>query len=113
MATRRIFIIWTHTLFREAIRLSAAHPEFEWIGETNDFQQGVREVLASCPDTILIEDSGENQTREIVAMLQACAPDVRVIVMNLSNNRLSLYQYSEQYVAKPEDLISCMLRQNP
>ncbi|MCB0018685.1 MAG: hypothetical protein KDE09_12920 [Anaerolineales bacterium] len=112
MATHRVFLIWTHPLFREVVRLSSTHPDFVWVGDTSDQKAALSEIAATCPDTIVIEDVGDDHLNGVMDLLRSCAPNVRVIVMNLNDNKLNLYQHREQYLTRADELISLILQDN-
>lgn len=112
IVTRRVFVIWTHQLFHESVRLLLNHPEVEWVGETSDHQAAQEEIIKLKPDTILIEEVEEIEgsvPSEEMQILETCHWDVRVIGLNLTNNKLSVYHREQRTVRQAEDLLRLIL----
>ncbi len=109
IVTRRVFVIWTHQLFHESVRLLLNHPEVEWVGETSDHQAVQDEIIKLEPDTILIEEIEGSIPSEVMEILGTCHWGVRVIGLNLTNNKLSIYHREQRTVRQAEDLLRLIL----
>ncbi len=106
MALRRVFVIWTHPLFYESVRLLLQHPDIEWVGATADRAVARSQIARLCPDTILIEEEeGGSVSAEALNVLDASSADVRVIRLSLADNELKVYHREQRTVAKAEDLL--------
>jgi DNA-binding NarL/FixJ family response regulator len=106
MAVQRVFIMWTHPLFHESMRLILNHPHIEWVGSNSDYAIGREQVLSLRPDIVLVEDEDEEDTPTLaLGILETCHWDVRVIGLSLSNNKLSMYQREIRIVGQADDLL--------
>lgn len=109
MPLRRVFILWTHPLFREAVQLLLAHPQIEWVGSSTNYSLDMDQVASSSPDTILVEEVGEMFPVEILEFLETSRESVRVVGLNLHDNRMRTYQRVERTVGTADDLLYWML----
>ncbi len=106
MTNRRVFVIWTHPLFHESIRLLLNHPGIEWVGATPDHRVAREEIIRLQPDTILIEEGESGGTPgEAMGILETGPSDVRVIRLSLADNALSVYHREQRVVGQAEDLL--------
>lgn len=109
MAVHRVFIFWTHPLFREAVQLLLAHPEIEWVGSSSNYS-GVNDLVASSsPDTILVEEEAGSLPAGVMRVLETSQVNVRVVGLNLHNNQMHTYHRVERVVGKAEDLLHWIL----
>jgi DNA-binding NarL/FixJ family response regulator len=106
MADRRMFVIWTHPLFHESVRLLLDHPGLEWVGETSNYEAAQDALQQLRPDTILIEEAGTTTPNKIMEILEACPWDVRVLGLNLEDNHLKVYHREQRTVGQVEDLLN-------
>jgi DNA-binding NarL/FixJ family response regulator len=108
MAGQRVFVIWTHSLFHEAVRQLLRHPLIELVGATSDHATAQVEIAESKPDTVIIEtpEGNELSSSETMTILRE---GPRVIRMSLSDNELSVYHRKHQTVADPGDLLRLIL----
>jgi len=110
MATRRVFVIWTHPLFYESVRLLLQHPDVEWTGATSDRVAAQAQIVSLRPDTILIEEEeGSNAPAETLEILEASSADMRVIRLSLADNELRVYHREQRTVGQTEDLLHLIL----
>lgn len=109
MVTRRVFVIWTHQLFRESVRLLLNHPEVEWVGAASDHQTAQDEILKLRPDIILIEEMRDDVPVEIMGILEASPWGVRVIGLSLDDNKLSMYHREQRTVRQADDLLRLII----
>ncbi|OGO73287.1 MAG: hypothetical protein A2Z49_00155 [Chloroflexi bacterium RBG_19FT_COMBO_56_12] len=106
MAVQRVFIMWTHPLFHESMRLILNHPHVEWVGSNSDYAAASEQILSLRPDIVLVEDEDEGDAPTLaLGILETCNWDVRVIGLSLSNNKLSMYQREVRIVGQADDLL--------
>ena len=106
MATHRVFVIWTHPLFHEAVRRLLSHPDIDWVGATSDHVAARDQIVNLCPDTILIEEGeGGGVPAEALEILEDSTSDVRVIRLSLADNELRVYHRAQRTVKHAEDLL--------
>lgn len=104
MATRRVFVIWKHPLFREAVRLLLNCPEIEWVGDSSDHVAAREQITKFNPDTVLVEEDTD-VLAEIVEILEASTAATKVIRLSLAANELSIYHREERTIAQVGDLL--------
>lgn len=109
MAARRVFVIWTHPIFYESVRLLLNHPDVELVGATSDYVAAKDEILDLQPDTILIEEAGASVRAEVMGILETSPWSVRVIGLSLAYNELRVYHREQRTVAREEDLLRLVL----
>jgi DNA-binding NarL/FixJ family response regulator len=107
--TRQVFVIWTHPIFHESVRLLLNHPDVEWVGATSDYAAAKNEILSIQPDTILIEDVQDSASAEMMEILKAGPQNVRVIGLSLADNELSVYHRERRTVGQAGDLLRLIL----
>ncbi len=105
MATHRVFVIWIHPLFRESVHLLLNHPDVEWVGATSDYAATKDAILSLQPDTVLIEAGGGHAQAEVEKVLKTTSWAVRIISLNLDNNKSIVYQRERRTIEQPEDLL--------
>jgi DNA-binding NarL/FixJ family response regulator len=106
MAARRVFIIWTHPLFHESVRLILNHPDIEWLGGTSDYTAAPDKIAHLRPDTVLFEESPAIPATHF---LEPGAWNYRLIGLNLEDNRMHLYNYTQENVIRASDLLTFIL----
>jgi hypothetical protein len=110
MATQRVYVIWTHPLFRESARLLLNHPDVEWLGATSSFATAQDEIPSLLPDTILVEETSGDLSSEVLEILEHSPGNVRMISLSLTDNRLSIYNHEQREVGQSDDLLRSILR---
>jgi len=107
--SRRVFLIYTHPLFFEAVRLMLQRSDVTLVGQTTSPAQ-IRDALQQLhPDIILVEEKEDGFSQSIAEVLAAGPGRVRIVGLNLSNNRLNIYDRKQQVVGQLEDLITLLL----
>ncbi len=109
MAIRRVFVIWTHSLFHESVRLLLRHPDIEWVGATTDLAAAREQIASLRPDTILVEEREGSLSPEALEIMEACPWEVRVIGLSLADNQTSVYHREQRTVGKAEELLHLVL----
>lgn len=104
MAAQRVFVIWTHPLFRETVCLLLSHPLVELVGTTNDHSAARELIDQARPDVVIIEqfDGEEQASEETIAILQQ---GPKVVRLSLADNELRLYLRELRIVEKVADLV--------
>lgn len=105
MSDRRVFIIWTHPLGHEAVRLILNHPDVEIVGATGNQRNALDEIARLRPDTVIVEEPGSGVSIEALAIIKAGPWVKRVISFNMDDNKLNVYQHEEKTVGQAEDLL--------
>jgi DNA-binding NarL/FixJ family response regulator len=105
MSVQRIFILWTHPLFQESVRLILNHPTIEWLGSTSDYAGAMDQILSLRPDVILFEERAGDVPAYALAILKLCSWDATVVGLSLADNHLSVYHHERRVVGQVEDLV--------
>lgn len=112
MAAQRVFVIWTHPLFLESVRMLLDHPSIEWLGATFDYHSARNTVSDLEPDIVLIEENQEEDVNPtLVEFLLECPVNVRVIGLNLNDNRLSLFTHEQGMIGEAQELLQIVLKE--
>jgi DNA-binding NarL/FixJ family response regulator len=106
MAIQQVFIIWSHPLFHESVRLLLKHPDVEIIGSTADHETARDDIERLRPDTVIVEEIGGGTHAEALAILDSSHFVPRVIGFSLDDNKLNVYRRQESTAARAEDLLS-------
>ena len=110
MSSRSVYVIWTHPLFHESVRLLLNHSDIEFVGANSDYAAAQSEILRVRPDTILMEEFGDEHHNQVMQILEACPWEVLVILISLSDNQLNVYHHEQRMVGRAEDLLHLVLR---
>lgn len=105
MAVQQVFIIWSHPLFHESVRLLLRHPDVEIIGSTADYETARDDIERLRPNTVIVEETGSGTHVEALAILDSSRFAPRVIGFSLEDNKLNVYHRQESTVARAEDLL--------
>ncbi len=107
MDTRRVFIIWSHPLFRDTIHLLLRHPALEIVGIGSDLDTVLQELDRTQPEIIIVEQNGEGGDPgiDMLKVLKAGPWEARVIRLSLQDNELWIYHRQRQNVNTPEDFL--------
>ena len=110
MALHRVFVIWSHPLFHESVRLLLRHPDIEWVGATSDHAAAHDQIVRYNADTIVIEtEESTDAPAETLDILEASSADMRVIRLGLIDNQLTMYHRERRTVGQAEDLLKLIL----
>jgi hypothetical protein len=111
MARRRIFVIWTHPIFHESVRLLLNHPDVEWIGAATDLITAQPEIFDLKPDTILVEEMEEGTSATAIKVLEDVPWNVRVVSVSLAMNKLNVFHREQKTVGQADDLLHLVLNE--
>lgn len=109
MGMPRVFIIWTHPLFDEAVRRLIEGWGVSVVGSTSDRILAREQIEALDPSVVILEDAddrSEDEERKTMAILNASP---HVIRLNLNDNELRIYRRERRIVGKIEDLEKLLL----
>ena len=109
MPIQRVFIIWSHPLFHESVRLLLDHPDIKLVGATSDYQTAHEEILNLQPDTIIVEEGEEGNPGEMMKYLENFPWNVRVTFLNLTDNQLNMYKHEQKTLGRADDLLHHIL----
>ena len=106
MDLHRIFVIWNHPLFFEAIRLFLQNKSVDWVGACQNMDDAISQISNLHPDTILIEETenGDTSTR-VVELMETSPSNIRIFRMNMNDNELKIYHREQITVMQVEDLV--------
>jgi DNA-binding NarL/FixJ family response regulator len=107
--SHRLFLIWTNPLFRDSVRLLLSHPKVNWMGAASNWATAQPEILRLQPDIILVEEGEDKVEIEVMKILEATPWNVRVVSVNLDNNKLSIFHREQKIVGQAEDLLHLVL----
>jgi DNA-binding NarL/FixJ family response regulator len=110
MPRSRVYVIWTHPLFHDSVRLLLSRSDVEIIGATSDHEAAQKQIATLAPDVVIVEqtDGEEQASAETISILKA---GPRVIRLGMADNEISLYQRERRTAAKAEDLVSLITGQ--
>jgi DNA-binding NarL/FixJ family response regulator len=109
MGKPRVFIIWTHPLFDEAVRRLLQDWGVSVVGSTSDHSTTREQISALDPSVVILEDADDHSEAEehkTMAILDAIP---HVIRLNLNDNELRIYRRERRTVGKIEDLEKILL----
>ncbi len=107
MAGRRLFIVWSHPLFREIVHRLLDDPAVEVVGAASKYETALPELERLKPDVIIVEETDDNAVTHIEALeiLRACSWGPRVIRLSLQDNELWVYYHERRNVGSAEDFL--------
>lgn len=111
MPRNRIFILWTHPLFRDVLGELLDHPEVECVGSSRSSDQTFDEIQELQPDIILFEE-GVDLTKKAVCFFENAWHELQVIGLNLTDNHLHIYTKEHQMIRDIEELMEIILGGN-
>ena len=112
MPMRRVFIVWTHPLFHEAVCLLLKHPEIKLVGANSDYKAAHEQILELQPDTIVVEEGDEGVPIDVMKYLETYPWNLRVTFLNVTDNQLNMYQHEQRTRGQAGDLLHLILREN-
>jgi DNA-binding NarL/FixJ family response regulator len=107
MVAQRLFIIWSHPLFRESVNLLLGDQAVSIVGTTSDYKAVLAELESQRPDTIIVEETQDNavDSVEAVEILKACTWGPRVVRLSLQDNELWVYHQERWLIGNKEDFL--------
>jgi len=106
MNAHRVFVIWKHPLFYEAIRLFLQHTNVECVGACQHMDEAIPQIKTLHPDTILVEETEQDDTSmRVIELIETSSMNVRIFRLNMNNNELKIYHREQIMVMQAEELI--------
>ncbi len=109
MTSHQVFVIWKHPLFHESVRLLLKHPDVNLVGSSSDYTNAYEQIQSLQPDTILMEAAEKLYSDEVVKLLESCPWSLRVMLISLGDNQLSMYYREQKTVGKVDDLLHLII----
>jgi len=108
MPGRRVYILWIHPLFRDIMRKMLDHPSLEYVGSANNYDEVEDEINTLQPDILLCEETS-GQTFTPGKFLAKAWDEMRIMGINLTDNRLHIYHKKEIFVRSLDDLLEIII----
>jgi len=109
MSRRNVFVIWSHPLFFDAVRLLLQESNVPMVGATSDHRTAQEEIERFKPDVVILEhgegEPSEIEEQETMAILKSGS---HVIRLSLTDNELSVYRREHRTVGKIDDLVNLL-----
>jgi len=109
MSAQKVFIFWVTPLFYESIRWLLKHPDIKLVGATSDYAAVPADIVKKKPDTILIEDTGQQHSVMIMEYLDTLPWAIKIILLGLTDNKLVVYHHEQRSMVQSEDLLQLIL----
>lgn len=104
----RIFILTGHPLFAESVEtLLRGQPGLNVVGVEEASPQAFSRVSELGPDVVLVVASGKEQDR-LVSQLFVEMTDIKVVGLNLDDNRIRIYYQQLKVGRQVEDLVEAI-----
>ena len=111
MSIQKVFIFWVTPIFYESICWLLKHPNIKLVGATSDYTAISSDVVQKKPDTILIEDTGEQHIEMIMEYLVVLPWKIKIILLGLTDDKLVVYHREQRSMVQTEDLLQLIFSQ--
>ena len=105
MSAQKVFIFWVTPLFYESICALLKHPNIKLVGATSNYAAVPADIVQKKPDTILIEDTGQQHGVMIMEYLETLPWAIKIILLGLTDNKLVVYHHEQRSMLQTEDLL--------
>jgi DNA-binding NarL/FixJ family response regulator len=105
METRRVYVVWTHPLFYESMRLLLDDPSIDVVGAISDYAAAHKQIMGLQPDIIIVEEKEGSLSAEVLPFLRYSPLGAHIIEINLSDNQLHIYHREKRTVRQAKDLL--------
>ncbi len=106
MSKHRIYVLWNHPLFDEAVRLLLQRAGIEWAGSSCSLEDGLHSIEQLRPDTIFVEGGEEGGIPDkVMHLLASSTYRVRLFRLNLADNILEIYYREQRTVLQVDELL--------
>lgn len=109
MSTNKVFIFWVTPLFYESVSWLLKHPNIKLVGSTSDYSVACSNIASKKPNTILIEDTGNQHSEMIMEYLESLPWAIKIILLGLTNNKLTVFHHEQRAMAQTDDLLQLIL----
>ncbi len=108
----RVFILFRHSLFAEAINnVLASVQGIEVVGTDTDPERGMESIRALEPDVVVLETDEDHDALPGVTRMFWKDLGPKIVGVKLDSNELVIYQKRRHLVIKPEDLVEAIQRE--
>ncbi len=108
MPSCRVFILTDHPLFAESVEtLLREQPGLELVGAGEVSSADLSHVRSLSPDVVVVGVSGEEQ-ESVVSRLFREMPGIKVVGLNLDDNRIHIYYQQIKVGRQVEDLVDAI-----
>jgi len=105
MSSQSVYLFWDSPLFYESVSWLLKHPDIKLVGSASNFNSASADIERKRPDTILIEDTG-NQPGELVKKYLELFPwTLKIILLSFNDNKLNVYHHEQRTMVQIEDLL--------
>lgn len=105
---KRVFVLWKHPLFFEAVRLLLSHPQIDLSGAAYDDADSAEKIDDAHPELVILERSSSEYLGG-ADLLDYLGRNVRVVWLSLDDNMLSEFTRQNHTVVNRQDLLSLVL----
>lgn len=107
MASRKLFVVWSHPLFRESMNRLLDHPEVVIVGTATDYGAALARLETLKPDVIIVEETQDATVTSLDALqfLKACTWGPSIIRLSMHDNELWVYHQERWSIGSTEDFI--------
>jgi hypothetical protein len=112
MTIRRVFILWTHSLFHETVRALLNDPQVVLLGSSQDYSLVQDQISEQSPDILVVEEENYTNFPEIIDLLKNQKESIRVVGLNLLDNEMSVLDFYHKTVCNADELLQWVLVDN-
>ena len=109
MQATRVFIVWAHPLFDEAVRRLLEQWGVDIVGSTSDQDTALKQIEDLNPEVVILEDADDPSEAEEKQAMAIINQSPHVIRLNLNDNELRSYRRERRTVGKIEDLANLLI----
>ena len=110
MTQKKVFVIWSHLMFLEALKAILQHPELVWAGASHEDMELSPQLAAARPDIVLIEGDQPDNADRAAQILKNSRSPLRIIGLNMQDNEMTIYEVEQGTIHQTDDLIRLILR---
>ena len=87
------------------MRLFLQHVNVECVGACQYMDEAISQINQLQPDTVLIEETENNDTiANVIALIESGSNNIRIFRLNMNNNELKIYHREQITVTQVEEL---------
>ncbi|MDW8069055.1 MAG: DUF166 family protein [Anaerolineae bacterium] len=108
MSTCRVFILTEHSLFAEGVEtLLQEEPGLEVVGRGDVSPETFARIQETVPDVVVVGAPGDEQEAVVAQIFQAL-PGLKVVALNLDDNRIHIHYRQTKVGRQVEDLVEAI-----
>lgn len=112
MAATRVFVVWSNRLAREAAESLLHEAGIVLLGAERDLDRAQAQIAALHPDVVLVEGEADGGMIEHLLTSADTIQPRRLVRFTLRDNDLAIYQRQVQTVARAEDFIAIVTKED-